>query len=311
MGSVRKYVSILVGIAAAFGAASPACASEYRSADDGNWHSAASWEILADGKWQPAAAPPSCGDTARILSGHTIIVNCTSSSITSLIVESEGQLIIDGCSSTQRVVLTVCGGIGQPSVSIASVDGVLLNDRFAELRFEATTIISGNGSLRGLDSDATIAIAPSEGTDATLTSSVTIHGALTIMAIGDGDGFFVNTHKVWADRANAAITLDSSLAGVTDSTAVGDCNFHRWEVSTQHAALRFGQGTTSLAGNFWVGPGKLLLDESVSTDGMLKIVHGGVIRPSLLPLACFSFDEHCGSDCPLILSPVCLLAICP
>lgn len=311
---MRFECLLSVGVVAALGARQElAVGAEYRSAATGNWHAAVSWEVLVGGTWQPATTPPACGDTATILNGHVIIVNCTSSSISGLVVAAGGGLEIDGCSSTQRAVLTVCGSGPEPSVSIAPTDGLQLMDRYSELRLEATTTISGSGSLKGLDSDAVIAIAPSAGTDVTLTSSVTIHGALTIRAIGGGDGFFVNAHKVWADKAGEAITLDSSLAGITDTPVVDPCGFFRWEVSTAHAILRFDRGSEDLAGSFWVGPGRLVLDEDVKTTGNLMFKHGGIIRPSLLPPACFWFGGHCdGSDCPCprVCSPICVLTIC-
>lgn len=287
-----------------------ATAAEYRSAATGNWHAAVSWEVLVGGTWQPATTPPKCGDTATILSGHIITVNCTSSSITALSVAAGGKLEIDGCSSTQRAVLTVCGSGAEPSVSIVPTDGLQLMDRFSELRFEASATISGRGSLRGRDSDAAITVVAASGQSTTLRSNSTIEGALEINAVGSGDSAFENNGKMKADMAGEAITLDSSLAEITDTEAVGVCDFYRWEVKG-NAALRFGQGASTLAGNFWVGPGRLLLDRSVSTSGGLSIVHGGVIRTSILPPACFFFDGHCASNCPWIPSPVCFLSICP
>lgn len=301
---------VAAAMAASLAVVSAARADFYQSKQTGNWSAAGSWEVWNGSGWQNATDPPMRGDNASILNAHVITVACTSESISALTVNPGGRLDIDGCSSGGRAVLTFAAAGAETALVINQFDGVRLLDKYAELRFEASTPITGSGNLIGMHSDAAITLNAVDADTVELSSFIPIYGALVIRGSGNGSSYFRNHGVVQANIAGSAITLDSSLTGISDSP--GSCFVPRWSVSASHALLRFGRGAPALTGDFLVGPGRLEVKQSVSTSGRLLLRSGGVILPNLLPPACFTFSGHCpGSHCFAILSPICTIAICP
>lgn len=179
--------------------------------------------------------------------------------------------------------LTICaGGLlkveGNGMVVLNGGGTSPLNGRI-ELEQDSSTLkiadsdhtLTGSGAIEGQNADAQILITDGE----TLTSEITIQGALTIDDAAGASATFTNHGLVHANRTSADWVLDVKTATTNDNSG------NRWKVSAhQNAELRFSSAATGLGGDFTVSNGKLRIDENVTTTGDLSFTGGKIVVAS-------------------------------
>lgn len=183
----------------------------------------------------------------------------TVSSENGLTINSNGLLHVDDAGT---VVLSG-GGTSQ------TIDGSLTLDvSGSTLSITNSCTIEGDGSITGSSDSAAIEIA---GTDKTLTSEVTIAGALRIVgAQGSSGTTFINSGSV---RANTAGTLEV----FPDALDAGSAVSGSWYVETNaNAELWVRTASVQLSGSINLSTGTLDIDQNITTSDQFNFTGGSI-----------------------------------
>ena len=193
-------------------------------------------------------------DDCYTVSGTWIITGTVSKKCVD--VTSTGTIII---TSTGTLILT--GG----AKSTSTIDGTIELTGTLKITQNNHTL-SGQGQIEGQANSARIQVTD----NLTLTSSITVRGALEIRA---GSGTFQNDGVVKADDATTTGSRDQLTLFTGTFNGCGE-----YKVDTSGATLQFRSGITAtgLAADFTVSNGALDVDENVTTTGDLSFTGGAI-----------------------------------
>ncbi len=129
---MRKYLFLLFLSAISFSVAKSQATGDYRSAANGNWNSAATWQRYDGTNWVAAVTPPSSTDgVITILNTHTVTVNFAVT-VDQVIVDNGGTLALTGsgitiADGTDANDLTINGAFNQSGGTVIGTGHLLIN----------------------------------------------------------------------------------------------------------------------------------------------------------------------------------------
>jgi hypothetical protein len=226
--------------------------------------------VQADNTFQPASGDwsdggnwtggvPADGDHVVIPDGSTCYVD-EDGRADSFAVANGGYLIVE---PGQTLAIDSNSTVDQDG-------GIILQGAGSVLQILVSLTISGDGSIVGQDDEARIDIgADSDGTQRTLTSTITIEGALLIQRTSSAtvNMTFTNNGIVEANDTDDQLEISPNVVNGTG----------QWIVSTDpDAKLLFSVSPTSLSGNVTVSDGTLDIDENFETSGTLTQTGGKI-----------------------------------
>lgn len=223
-------------------------------------------DATADHKWSTAnnwnpSGVPTDGDHAVIDSNKLCNVDILNARADSFEVVTTARLVILGSGALEM----------DSNSSIADAGGVQLNQG-AELLISGSLTLSGNGSLRGLRTTATIKFTGNYD----LANTSTIEGAMIIQHQSTGRFRLINDGLVHANADEGQSQSDRTLL-LTEGTFRGSGEY---KVShDSRCKLEFAGGVidTGLAADFTVEAGTLAINEDITTTGHLTFTGGTIV----------------------------------
>jgi hypothetical protein len=230
------------------------------------------WDVA--GNWNNGVPDPNDVATFPELEGaYTVTIRNASAVADSLSVHANCTIEITHASNATKLTL---------SGSSSTINGdIYLKKSNSTLAFTTSNhTLSGSGKIVGEHNSAQITVAAEADPGISLTSEITIEGALWIegkapTGMEDVDGTFVNNGLVHANRANETLTI---YRGTIEGSCDGE-----FKVATSDAKLQFCSGVgdieeTNMGCTFTQSAGTFDIDVNIDTrgpcSGTFDLTHG-------------------------------------
>lgn len=217
-------------------AATDSFAATYRSAQTGNWGTLSTWESWNGAAWVAAAAYPTAGDEATILTGHTVTLNLTIT-VTTLTINANGTLQTSYPLTVSGVLTVDENGILTTSAALTSSTTFALN---------GIANLGGNAAIADFNIGANAVLKPDAGI-----RTITLSGTLAVTTTANSEQVEYRNSSSGTGRLNW--TLSGSGEDITNGLAAGtNLKFNNLNITGSYATV---DASFYVYGNFTVNSG--------------------------------------------------------